>query len=145
MVDLTACAQALLTRNEASRLRESADPAGKFVAAISESYIRFAESSGSAGAAIHDALAVGIAIDPLVAKTVRPVHVDVETKGEFTYGATVTNLRLTVEHSERRGDRFAIVDFPAVKPNAAYPAVVNGQRFVQMFVKRMTQAPAGGK
>jgi purine nucleosidase len=145
MVDLTACAQALLTRNEASRLRESADPAGKFVAAISESYIRFAESSGSAGAAIHDALAVGIAIDPLVAKTVRPVHVDVETKGEFTYGATVTNLRLTVEHSERRGDRFAIVDFPAVKPNAAYPAVVDGQRFVQMFVKRMTQAPAGGK
>jgi inosine-uridine nucleoside N-ribohydrolase len=145
MVDLTACAQALLTRNEASRLRGSADPAARFVAAISESYIRFAESSGSAGAAIHDALAVGIALDPLVAKTVRPVHVDVETKGEFTYGATVTNLRLTVEHSERRGDRFAIVDFPSVKANAAYPTVVNGQRFVQMFVKRMMQAAAGGK
>src|ERR1041385_7851505 len=38
MVDLTACAQALLTRDEAVRLRESADPAARFVAAISESY-----------------------------------------------------------------------------------------------------------
>lgn len=143
MVDMTACAQARLTRNEAGRLRESADPVARFVAAISEPYVRFAERFGSAGAAIHDALAVGIASDPLVAKTVRPVHVDVETKGEFAYGATVTNLRLTVEHSERRGDRFVIVDFPAVKANGAYPTVVNGERFVEMFVQRMIRAPAG--
>ena len=55
------------------------------------------------------------------------------------------HLRLTVEHSERRGDRFVIVDFPSVKANAAYPTVVNGEQFVQMFVQGMMQAPAGGK
>jgi len=145
MVDLTACAQARLTRNDAARLRESTDAIARFVAAISEPYLRFAERFGSSGAAIHDALAVGIAIDPLVAKTVRPVHVDIETKGEFAYGATVTNLGLTIEHSERRGNRFVIVDFPRVKANAAYPAVVDGERFVRMFLQRMMQGGAGGK
>lgn len=44
-----------------------------------------------------------------------------------------------------RGDRFAIVDFSPVKANAGYPTVANGQRFVRMFVKRIMQAPAGGK
>jgi inosine-uridine nucleoside N-ribohydrolase len=134
-----------LTRKDAARLDESTDAVARFVAAISEPYLRFAERFGPGGAAIHDALAVGIAIDPLVAKIVKSVHVDVETKGEFTYGATVTNRDLTVEHSEWRGDRFVLVDFPRVQANAAYPAVVDGERFVQMFLKRMMRVSAGGR
>jgi len=145
MVDLTACAQARLTRNDVARLHESTDAVAKFVAAISEPYLSFAERFGPGGAAIHDALAVGIAINPLIAKTVRPVRVDIETKGEFTYGATVTNLRLTIEHSEWRGDRFVIVDFPRVQANAAYPILVDGERFVRMFLKRMMQGAADRK
>src|SRR6266481_9068333 len=40
MVDLTACAQARLTRNDAARLRERTDAIARFVAAISEPYLR---------------------------------------------------------------------------------------------------------
>ena len=36
---------------------------------------------------------------------------DVEAKGDVADGETVANLRLTVEHSEWRGDRFVVVDF----------------------------------
>lgn len=142
MVDLTACAQARLTRDDAERLRASADPMAKFVGAIAQPYLAFAEKSGAVGgAAIHDALAVGIAIDPQVARTVKPIHVDIETKGEFTYGATVANQSLSVEHTELRGDRFVIADFAHVKANAAYPKVVDGERFLKMFLQRMTQPP----
>jgi inosine-uridine nucleoside N-ribohydrolase len=141
MVDLTACAQARFTHADADRLRQSADPVAKFVAAISEPYLAFAEKSGASGAAIHDALAVGIAIDPQIATTVKPIHVDVETKGDITYGATVTNQSLSIEHSEWRGDRFVITEFAAVKANSAYPKVVDGERFLRLFLQRMTQKP----
>jgi purine nucleosidase len=59
MVDLTACAQVRLTRNDAARLGTSSDP----VAAIADPYIGFSERFGANGAAIHDELAVGIAMD----------------------------------------------------------------------------------
>ncbi|MEP7367413.1 MAG: nucleoside hydrolase [Acidobacteriota bacterium] len=137
MVDLTACAQARLTRNDAARLRASTDPVARFVGAIAQPYLSFAERFGPGGAAIHDALAVGIAADSSVVKSFKAVHVDVETKGEFAYGATVTNQNLTTEHSEWRGDRFVLVDLPKVQANAAYPAVVDGDRFTQMFLQRM--------
>ena len=145
MVDLTACDQARFTHADADRLRQSADPAAKFVAAISEPYLAFAEKSGQPGAAIHDALAVGIAIDPQIATTVKPIHVDVETKGEFTYGATVSNQSLSVEHAEWRGDRFVIADFAKVKANAAYPKVIDGERFLRLFLQRITQTKNGGR
>jgi len=144
MVDLTACAQARFTRRDADALRESRDPVARFVAAISDPYLRFAERFSPDGAAIHDALAVGIAADPLVARTLTAVRVDVETRGEFTYGATVTNIGLTAEHSEWRGDRFVLVDFPHVQANARYPSLVDGERFIRLFRQRMTQA-AGGR
>jgi purine nucleosidase len=142
MVDLTACGQARLRRSDAVRLRESADPVARFVSAIADPYIGFSERFGGDGAAIHDALAVGIAIDSMVAKTVKPIHVDVETKGEFAYGATVANLHLAVEHSEWRGDRFVIVDFPRVPANAAYPEVIDGERFIGLFLRRLMGAAA---
>jgi inosine-uridine nucleoside N-ribohydrolase len=139
MVDLTACDQARFTHADADRLRASSDTVARFVAAISVPYLAFAEKSGAEGAAIHDALAVGIAIDPHIASVVKPIHVDVETRGEFTYGATVTNQSLSVEHSVWRGDRFVIADFARVQANAAFPKVVDGGRFLSMFMQRMMQ------
>jgi len=48
------------------------------------------EKSGYQGAAMYDPLAVGAVIDPSVITT-KEMHVDVETKGEFTRGETVAN------------------------------------------------------
>jgi len=39
---------------------------------------------------MYDPLAVGIALDPTLG-TLKEMHVDVETKGEFTRGETVAN------------------------------------------------------
>jgi purine nucleosidase len=142
MVDLTACAQARYTRKDAAQLRQSSDPVARFVGALWEPYLDFAEKMGGpGGAAIYDSLAVGIAIDPQIAKTVKPIHVDVETKGEFAYGATVTNQSLTAAQYETRGDRLVFAGFAPIKPNAAYPAVVDGERFVRMFTDRFLNAP----
>ena len=47
--------------------------------------------SGVRGAYLHDPLTVAAVIDPAVLDT-RFLHVDIETKGEFTRGATVVDL-----------------------------------------------------
>ena len=49
------------------------------------------EIYGFNGAPLHDALAVSVLINPDVVKT-RFLHVDIETKGEFTRGETVTDV-----------------------------------------------------
>jgi len=145
MVYLTACMQARFTRNDAARLRESSDAVARFVGAISERYLDFVQRNLDPGgkASYLGALGVGIAIDPLIAKTVRPIHVDIETKGEFSYGATATNLSLTIARFEPRGDRLVFTGFVPVMPNAAYPAVVDGERFARLFAERMMNSSSG--
>ena len=145
MVDLTAMMEARFTRKDAARLTESSDAVARFVGAISERYLDFVEKNLDPGgnASYFGALGVGIAIDPLIAKTVKPIHVDVETKGEFSYGATVTNLSLTIARFEPRGDRLVFTGFVPVMPNAAYPAVVDGERFARLFGERMLNSPSG--
>jgi purine nucleosidase len=137
MVDLTACAQTGLTRQHEAQLKQSNDPVARFAGAIAGPYLKVSEQFGEGPAQMYDALAVAIAIDPGIAKTVKPIHVANETKGEFTYGATVSNLTLSAERSEWRGDRYVLVDFPKVKANAAYPAVVDGERFIRLFLNRL--------
>jgi len=143
MVGLTSTSQARFTRQDAARLRESNDVVAKFVGAISESYLDFVQRNLDPGgtASYFGAVGVGIAADPLIAKTLKPIHVDVETKGEFSYGATVTNLSLTIAQFEPRGDRLAFVGFAPVKPNAAYPVTVDSERFARLFTKRLIKAP----
>ena len=57
---------------------------------IVDFYVTRSEKSGWSGAAMYDPLAVAIAMDPTLG-TLKEMHVDVETKGEFTRGETVAN------------------------------------------------------
>ena len=59
MVDLNAAAQARFTRRDMAELSKVPTPIARFVAAIADPYLTFAERFGASGAAIHDALAVG--------------------------------------------------------------------------------------
>lgn len=52
------------------------------------------------GCAIHDVLAMAVAIDKSLVKTER-LFVDVETKGELTRGQTVADLRLKTKNESR--------------------------------------------
>ncbi|MCH7687746.1 MAG: hypothetical protein IH899_13850, partial [Planctomycetes bacterium] len=70
-----------------------------------------------------------------------PMHIDVETKGELTYGETVANRYLLLESFEDVGDHYEITSFPKVEPNAEVPTVVDCDRFVATFVERLSAMP----
>jgi purine nucleosidase len=69
---------------------------------------------------MHDPLAVGVAIDRSLVKT-RELFVTVETRGEFTTGETVGDLR---------GSKEGIVR----PPNMDVCIDVDAERFIQSFI-----------
>ena len=71
---------------------------------------------------LHDPLAVAVAIDPSLVRLV-PMHVEVETQGELTCGATVATLPL-------EGD-------PQRQANAEVAVAVDADRFRQFFFGRL--------
>ena len=141
MVDLGAAAQAKLYRRHLPRLANSGSALGEFVAAIGDFYIGFSESLGFSGGELYDPLTVGMAIDKTFATELRPMHIDVETKGELTYGETVANRYLYLEAIKDVGDHYEITHFPRVEPNAEVPLVIDGERFIEMFIERVSAPP----
>jgi inosine-uridine nucleoside N-ribohydrolase len=79
---------------------------------------------------------VGVAIDATMVKA-PPMHVDVETRGEFTRGETVANRRGYVERNVLHGDRYVIEGADKVTPNAKVCVDVDAERFLKMFVSRI--------
>ena len=141
MVGLGATSQAQLHRHHLPTLANSGSALGKFVADISDFYIGFSERIGFEGADLHDPLAVGMAFDRSFAKEIKSMRIDVETKGELTYGETVANRHLLVESFEDVGDHYEITSFPKVEPNAEVPTIVDGDRFVTTFIERLSAPP----
>ncbi|MFQ5740224.1 MAG: nucleoside hydrolase [Acidobacteriota bacterium] len=143
MVGLGATAQARLTRKHLARLVASESPIAHFVARLGAFYISFSESLGFfQGADLHDPLAVGLAIDKTLATKTQPMRIEVETKGRLTYGETVANRFLLREAIEDAGDHYKITAFPPVKPNADVPVQVDGERFLRLFLERITATAA---
>ena len=85
---------------------------------------------------MYDPLAVGVAIDATLVKAPE-MHVDVETRGDFTRGETVANRRGMVERNVLYGDRYVIQGIDKVKPNAKVCTEVDADRFLQLFVSRI--------
>ncbi len=141
MVGLGATSQAKLERRHLPQLSRSGSPIGKFVADVADFYIGFSEMLGFEGSDLHDPLAVGMAFDKTFAKKIWPMHIDVETKGELTYGETVANRYLLLESFEDVGDHYEITNFPKVEANTDVPTEVDGDRFVATFVERLSAPP----
>jgi inosine-uridine nucleoside N-ribohydrolase len=89
---------------------------------------------------MYDPLAVGVAIDAALV-TAPAMHVDVETRGEFTRGETVANRRNEIERNVPRhfpdGDRYVIEGLDRVTPNAKVCIDVQADKFLEMFVSRI--------
>ncbi len=140
MVDLGATSQARLTRKDLERLRASPSKAARYAAELGDFYIGFSESLGfTDGADLHDPLAVGLAVDLSIATDLRPMHIQVETKGGLTYGETVANRHLLLEAIEDAGDHYRITSFPRVKPNARVPVTIDSAKFIGLFLERLTR------
>jgi len=96
-VPLTMCGldlthQAMATPAIRERIRRIGNPVADFVVELLDYFMQtYKEVFGMDGqlcAPIHDACCVAYCIDPTVFTT-RRLRVDIETKGEFTYGMTV--------------------------------------------------------
>jgi inosine-uridine nucleoside N-ribohydrolase len=126
----------LITRKELTQLRSSHGPENDFIAQIVDFYLTRSEKSGWSGAAMYDPLAVAIATDPTFG-TLKDMHVDVETKGEFTRGETVANRTGYNENNVLHGDHYEIDGLTPVKPNARICLAADRDRFIQMFLSRI--------
>jgi len=126
----------LITRKYLALLQSSRGPQSDFIAKIADFYLTRSEKSGYSGAAMYDPLAVGIALDPTLG-TLKEMHVDVETKGEFTRGETVANRMGLNENNVLHGDHYEIEGVIKLKPNARVCLASDADRFLQLFVSRV--------
>lgn len=92
MVGLDVTNKALFSFKDIDRLEKLNGKVSKTVASLLKFFARANhEVFGFEGAPLHDALAVSYVIDETVLNT-KFVHVDIETRGEFTRGQTVVDV-----------------------------------------------------
>jgi ribosylpyrimidine nucleosidase len=92
MVGLEVTAQALVTLEDASRLKACATPQALAAAELIRDEVQwFIDNLGASGGQIYDACAIGAAVDPTVLTT-RPMYVDIEVSGKLTRGRTVADI-----------------------------------------------------
>jgi inosine-uridine nucleoside N-ribohydrolase len=136
MVGLDVGDQTLLSQKQLQQLRATHGPVNDFIYAVANYLVNLSAKFGFAGAPMYDPLAVGVTIDPALVKAPE-MHVDVETRGEFTRGETVANRRGAVERNVSHGDRYVIEGVDKVTPNAKVCVEVDADRFLQLFVSRI--------
>ena len=126
----------LMTRKYLTELRANHGPQSDFVAKLADFYLTRSEKSGYSGAAMYDPLAVGAVIDPTLV-TLKAMHVDVETRGEFTRGETVANRMGSNENNVLHGDHYEIEGVIELKLNARVCLASDADRFLNLFFSRI--------
>jgi inosine-uridine nucleoside N-ribohydrolase len=136
MVGLDVGDKTLLSRQYLDQLGHTHGPVNDFLYAVARYLIDLSAQFGAAGTPMYDPLAVGVAIDSTLVKAPE-MHVDVETRGDFTRGETVVNRHGYVERNVLRGDRYVIEGVDKVLPNAKVCTEVDAERFLRLFVSRI--------
>ena len=136
MVGLDVGDKTLFTRKYLDQLSQTHGPVNDFIYAVGKYLVDTSAQFGSPGTPMYDPLAVGVAIDATLVKSPE-MHVDVETRGEFTRGETVANRHGVVERNVLHGDRYMIEGVDKVTPNAKVCVDVEADRFLQLFVSRI--------
>ena len=136
MVGLDVGDKTLLSRQYLDQLGSTHGPVNDFIYAAAKFLVDLSAKFGSPGTPMYDPLAVGVAIDPTLVKAPE-MHVDVETRGEFTRGETVANRHGYVERNVLHGDRYVIEGIDRVSPNAKVCVEVDAERFLRTFVSRI--------
>jgi purine nucleosidase len=142
MVGLDVTEITLISNAQVDQIERGGSAVAKFAAAVARFQVGLYQGTGFGGGAIHDALAVGAAIDPTFLK-LRRMHIDVETEGRIARGETVANRLGTVDHVVDKGDHLETVGVDEVKPNAQVAVGVNSERFLKFFIARLSGSGAG--
>ena len=136
MVGLDVGDQTLLSQKQLEQLRATHGRVNDFIYAVANYLVNLSAKFGFGGTPMYDPLAVGVTIDPTLVKA-PAMHVDVETRGEFTRGETVANRRGIVERNVLHGDHYVIEGLDKVTPNAKVCVEVDADRFLRLFVSRI--------
>jgi purine nucleosidase len=136
MVGLDAANKTLLTPKYLDQLAGTHGPVNDFIYQVAKYLIDLSAKFGWSGTAMYDPLAVGVAIDASLV-TAPEMHVDVETRGEFTRGETVANRQGFIERNVLNGDHYEIEGLDKAKPNAKVCVEVDADRFLRLFVSRI--------
>lgn len=91
MCGLDVTHKALIYPNEVEIIRKLGGKIAVLIAELIDFFMKFHLSSGFTGAPIHDACAIAYLIAPELFRT-KDYHIDIETRGKFTLGATVADL-----------------------------------------------------
>ncbi|HTG69130.1 MAG TPA: nucleoside hydrolase [Candidatus Udaeobacter sp.] len=122
LVGLDVTMKTLLPLEELQSWRDKNTRIGHLLADMTEFYIGAYEDfyPGIGGCALHDPLAVGVAINPDFVKTV-PMHVQVDVEGVHSLGRTVGDRRMK----------------PDAEPNMDVCIEVDADRFLNHFLSRV--------
>lgn len=118
MAGLDVTEKALILPEDFERIRALGNPVSDIVAQWLEFFYAFHRSIGYAGAPMHDPCAVMALLHPEIF-TIRPMHVQIETKGEYCRGTTVGDL----------------LGFSGKQPNADVLMDVDRERFAELLIK----------
>jgi inosine-uridine nucleoside N-ribohydrolase len=137
MVGLDVGDKTLYARAQLDQLSKTHGPLNDFAVQVLTFLLGLEVKYGSGGGTpMYDPLAIGEAIDPSIL-TKTPMHVDVETRGDYTRGETVANRRGGNERNVLHGDHYEIEGLDAVKPNAQVATGVNAEKFFQLLNSRL--------
>ena len=128
MAGLDVTEKALIMPEDFERIRALGNPVSDIVAQWLEFFYKFHKSIGYEGAPMHDPCAVMALIHPEVF-TMRPMHVEIETQGEYCRGCTV-------------GDQLGL---SGKAPNAQVLLDVDRRAFADRLVESMKFYGEGAK
>lgn len=144
MVGLDVGDMTRLGHKQLDQLASTHGPVNDFIYQVAKFLVELSEKFGDTATPMYDPLAVGVAIDSTLV-TAPAMHVEVETRGEFTRGETVANRRNEVERNvlhhfpanSGEADRYIIEGLDKVEPNAKVCIEVQADRFLKLFVSRI--------
>ena len=129
LIPLDVTRQVLLRQTELeARLRGCSSAVARFVADFTLHGFAFGKSQGEDAFALHDPLAVGVALDPSMVGF-ESLHVEVECEGRVTRGMSIADRRPLRAHHKRR-------------PNCRVAMTVDAPRFLRLFLDRLCPASA---
>ncbi len=121
-----------------ARLRRTHGPQNDFAADILTFLLTRSRNQGQTEAPIYDATAMAAAIDRTLIET-RPLHVDVELRGELTRGQTVVNRRNAVARAVRHGDQLIFEGTETLRPNTDVAVRIDAERFRALLIDRLSK------
>jgi purine nucleosidase len=137
MVGLDVGDKTLYGRAQLDQLSKTHGPLNDFAVQVLTFLLGLEVKYGSGGGTpMYDPLAIGEAVDSSIL-TKAGMHVDVETRGDYTRGETVANRRGGNERNVLHGDHYEIEGLDPVAANAKVATAVDADKFFQLLNTRL--------